>query len=286
MRVMPIKIITGRTGLVQMKASFKKNWKYYLQEALGLGIFMVSACFFSAMLFSEKSSWYRFFPNSMEKNIVMGIMMGLTALFIFYSKWTSSSGSQINPAVTLTFLRLDKMCRYDAMFFIIFQFIGGTAAVYLMRLIMGHILIDAPINSVVTVPGKAGLVPAFITEFIIAFITMSMILFTSNNDRLKKYTRIIAGCFVCAWVILAGPVSGFGMNPARTFASALPAHTWTAFWMYMIIPVAGMLGAAECYLLVKKKNHRAKLKVVHRQYEVYNSNQSNHNETDLKIITG
>jgi aquaporin Z len=283
---MPIKIITGRTGLVQMKASFKKNWKYYLQEALGLGIFMVSACFFSAMLFSEKSSWYRFFPNSMEKNIVMGIMMGLTALFIFYSKWTSSSGSQINPAVTLTFLRLDKMCRYDAMFFIIFQFIGGTAAVYLMRLIMGHILIDAPINSVVTVPGKAGLVPAFITEFIIAFITMSMILFTSNNDRLKKYTRIIAGCFVCAWVILAGPVSGFGMNPARTFASALPAHTWTAFWMYMIIPVAGMLGAAECYLLVKKKNHRAKLKVVHRQYEVYNSNQSNHNETDLKIITG
>jgi aquaporin Z len=283
MRAMPIKINTGKTGYVQMKASFKMNWRHYLQEALGLGIFMISACFFSAMLFSEKSSWYHFFPGFMEKNVVMGLMMGLTALFIFYSPWTSPSGSQINPAVTLTFLRLDKMCRYDALFFILFQFIGGIAAVYLMQVLMGNILTDAPINSAVTVPGKPGTIWALATEFIIAFITMTMVLFTSGHDKLKKYTRIFAGCLVCTWVIVAGPVSGFGMNPARTFASALPAHTWTAFWIYMIIPVAGMLTAAECYLLVKKKNNP--LKVVHRQYEV-NKNKLQHNETDLKIITG
>jgi aquaporin Z len=256
MRVMPIKIITGSTGYLQMKASFKKNRQHYLQEALGLAIFMISACFFSAMLFSENSSWYHFFPNLMARNIFMGLMMGLTALFIFYSPLTAPSGSQINPAVTLTFLRLDKMCRYDALFFIIFQFIGGTAAVYLMRLLMGNILTDVPINSAVTIPGKLGTAAALITEFTIAFITMSMILFTSNHLKLKKYTKIFAACFVCMWVIVVGPISGFGMNPARTFASALPAHTWTAFWLYMIVPVAGMLTSAEFYLLKKKRNSR------------------------------
>lgn len=201
----------------------------------------------------------------------MGMMMGLTALFIFYSPWTAPSGAQINPAVTLTFWRLDKMCRYDAMFFIIFQFLGGTAAVYLMQGLMGSLLTGAPVNSAITVPGKAGTAWALVTEFLIAFSTMLMVLFTGNNKKLKKYTRIFAACLVCTWVIVAGPVSGFGMNPARTFASALPANTWTGFWIYLLMPVAGMLTAAETYLLVKKKNSR--LRVVHRQYEAANNNQ-------------
>lgn len=235
-----------------MKSSFKKNRKYYLQEALGLAIFMISACFFGALLFSEKSYWYHAFPGIMIRNVLMGVMMGATALFIFYSPWTAPSGSQINPAVTITFLRLGKMCRYDAMFFIISQIIGGTLAVYIMQLLMGSILIDVPVNSVVTVPGKYGMWWALITELIIAFITMSMILFTSRHDKLKKYTRIFAGCLVATWVIVAGPASGFGMNPARSLASALPADTWTSFWIYLFAPFAGMLLAAEFYLFAEK----------------------------------
>lgn len=250
---MPIRIYTRSSGWMQMRASIQKNWKHYLQEALGLAIFMISACFFSAMLFSEKSEWYHALPNEVIKNVFIGILMGATALFIFYSPWTSPSGSHINPAVTLTFLRLDKMCRYDAMFFILFQLIGGTVAVFIMQLLMGSILTASPVNSAVTVPGKAGMWWAMIIELIIAFITMSMVLFTSHHDKLKKYTRIFAGCLVCIWVIVAGPVSGFGMNPARSFASALPANTWTAFWIYLLVPFAGMLLAAEVFLLIEKR---------------------------------
>ncbi len=237
-----------------MKAAFRKNWRHYLQEALGLGIFMISACFFSAMLFSEDSSWSHSISNFMLRNILMGIAMGCTTLFIFYSPITAPSGSQINPAVTLTFFRLGKMCRYDAMFFIFFQIIGGLVAVYIMQLLMGAMLIDTPVNSAVTIPGKFGVGWALVTEFIIALITMTMVLFTTNNDRLKKYTRIFAGCLVCTWVIVAGPISGFGMNPARSFASALPANIWTAFWIYFLAPFAGMLLAAEFYLLVDRRN--------------------------------
>lgn len=237
-----------------MKAAFKKNWKHYLQEASGLGIFMISACFFGAMLFSEKSPWFDAIPSFMIKNLLMGLAMGTTALFIFYSPFTAPSGAQINPAVTITFLRLDKMCRYDAMFFVIFQILGGTIAVYFMQRIMGNLLTDAPVNSVVTVPGKFGITGALLTELLIAFITMTLVLLTSNNDRLKKYTRLLAGGLVCTWVIVAGPISGFGMNPARSFASALPANVWTAFWIYLIIPFVGMLIAAEFYLLVSRTN--------------------------------
>jgi aquaporin Z len=261
---MPIQVFTGNSGIKQLKAAFRKNWKHYLQEALGLGIFMISACFFSAMLFSQKSLWHAAIPGDMTRNILMGVAMGATALFIFYSPWTSPSGSQINPAVTLSFLRIGKMCRYDAMFFCLFQIAGGVSAVYFMQMLMGSMLVDSPVNSAATVPGKYGVTIAAITELVIAFITMSMVLFTSNNNKLKKYTRIFAGCLVCTWVIVAGPVSGFGMNPARSFASALPANIWTAFWIYLLIPIAGMLLAAEFYLFIernKANNHHPLSKV-------------------------
>jgi len=38
------------------------------------------------------------------------------------------------------------------------------------------------------------------------------------------------------------------MNPARTFASALPAQIWTALWIYFTAPPLGMLVAAELYV--------------------------------------
>ena len=253
MRAMPIRIVTGYSGWRQLRASFRKNWIHYLQEALGLGIFMASACFFSAMLFSPKSSWYSVIPGMDIRNMLMGVAMAITAVFIFYSPLTAPSGSHINPVVSLSFLRIGKMCRYDVVFYTIFQLLGGTVSVFIMQLLLGTTLTALPVNSAVTVPGKYGYTAAALTELLISFFTMSMVLFTSHDKKLKKYTRLFAGCLVCTWVIVAGPISGFGMNPARSFASALPAHTWTAFWIYVFIPLIGMLSATEVFLLIQKR---------------------------------
>lgn len=259
---MPIQVISGSKGWKQVKAAFSRNWIHYLQEALGLAIFMISACFFGALIFSEQSYWYRFFPSEFARTILMGVMMGLTALFIFYSRFTSPSGSQINPAVTITFLRLDKMCRYDALFFILFQITGGTLAVYMMRTLMGELLTADPVHTVATVPGRYGVIPALVAELLIAFVTMSMVLFTSQYEKWRRYTRIVAACLVCTWVIVAGPVSGFGMNPARSLASAIPSGTWTSFWIYLLAPFAGMLLAAELFLFSARKMRKAKQKIL------------------------
>jgi aquaporin Z len=252
MRPIHIRTYTGKVGITQLKASWKKNRKHYLQEAIGLAIFMISACFFGAMLESGRSSWHIAIPNDFIRLIIMGASMGTTALFIFYSPVTAPSGAQINPAVTIAFWRLGKMCHWDALFYILFQLAGGTLAVYVMQLAMGAMLTDAPVNSVATVPGAPGLLPALITETIIAFITMSIVLFTSVHGWLKNYTRVIAAILVCCWVIIAGPVSGFGMNPARTLASAIPSNIWTGWWVYMIAPFAGMLLATENFLLIQR----------------------------------
>ncbi|MGG9960618.1 aquaporin [Ferruginibacter sp. SUN106] len=255
-----------------MLAAFKNNWRLYLMEAFGLAIFMVSACFFGAMIFSPGSSWYHLFLNDMVRNILMGLMMGLTALFIFYSPVTAPSGAHINPAVTITFLRLGKISKENAAFYILFQFIGGTVAVFTMQWLMGKTLTGSPVNSAVTVPGKAGTMNAAITEFFIAFVMISMVLFMSASKRFKKHTRKFAACLVCCYVIFAGPISGFGMNPARSFASAFPSGIYTAFWIYMLIPFAGMLLAAECFLSIESVKRRCRLRIVHKNLNLKNRN--------------
>jgi aquaporin Z len=253
MRAVDIGIKRVSGGVSLLKASFNKNRKFYFQEALGLGIFMVSACFFSGLLFGKNGYFVTEF-SAFGRQVILGLFMGLTALYIFYSRFTSPSGSHINPAVTLAFFRVGKIGRWDAFFYIIFQFVGGTVTVYIMAALMGENLTSAPLFDVVTIPGKYGPVAAAITELVTAFIMMSMVLFTADHSVLKKYSRIFAGILVCLYVIIAGPISGFGMNPARSFASALPSNIWNSFWIYLFAPLGGMLGAAELYLFVREKS--------------------------------
>jgi aquaporin Z len=223
-------------------------------EALGLGIFMVSACFFAGQLWHEGALLNKWIIDNNVRNAVMGIAMALTALFIFYAPFTAPSGSHINPAVTLVQLRLGNISNWDSVYYITFQFVGGTAAVYLMKYLMGDVLTASPVNYVVTVPGSGvNWLTACLYECAIGFIMITMVLFTSTHSKLNRYTRVFAACLVCAYVIIAGPVSGFGMNPARSFASAFPAGNFTYFWVYLICPILSMLAAAELFLWVKSK---------------------------------
>src|SRR5664279_292094 len=146
MRVMNIRVYNVRGAYSRLKISFYRNWIHYLQEALGLGIFMISACFFDGILESDKSFIHFLIPSPTARLMIMGIMMGSTALFIFYSPATAPSGSHINPAVTLTFFRLGKMSFWDSFFYVLFQVSGGILAVYVMAFLMGDVLTSAPVR--------------------------------------------------------------------------------------------------------------------------------------------
>lgn len=113
------------------------------------------------------------------------------------------------------------------------------------------VISDYPVHYVVTVPGPGGVGVAFLAEFVISFGLMALILFTSNSPSLKKYTGMLAGILIAIYVTVETPLSGLSLNPARTFASDLPAQVWTAIWIYFTAPFLGMLLAAETYLRMK-----------------------------------
>ncbi len=174
--------------------------------------------------------------------------MGLTAIGIIYSPWGQRSGAHINPAITLTFFRLGKVGTWDTLFYVIAQFLGGLGGVLLVTLFIEQYLAHPTVNYVATIPGAEGVTVAFLAEFVIAFFLMLMVLYTTNTQGLASFTGVFAGVLVATYIIVESPYSGFGMNPARSFASALPAWLWTGFWLYILAPPLGMLLAAELYL--------------------------------------
>lgn len=232
-----------------MLSAFKNHWLEYICEALGLGVFMVSACVFSVLLFHPDSVLINW--NFQPRLVLMGLAMGATAIAIFKSPFGKLSGAHINPSVTLTFWRLGKIKTFDACFYVLFQFIGAILGVFVSWLFLGNSLANKDVNFAITIPNSSGAIVSFIAEFIISFGMMTMVLVTSNHAKLSRWTPYFAGILVTIYISLEAPISGMSINPARTFGSAIVAGVWNDWWVYFVAPPLGMLGAAEVFVRLK-----------------------------------
>src|SRR5215468_7253267 len=129
-----------------MSRALRQHWPEYLMEAACLGTFMVSAGLFAALFEYPSSPVRQAIPSGFVRMALNGLAMGLTAIGIIYSPWGARSGAHMNPAVTWTFFRLGKVKSWDALFYPIFQTLGGVAGVLLVKLAVGKIFTDAPVN--------------------------------------------------------------------------------------------------------------------------------------------
>jgi aquaporin Z len=247
--------------------ALKRHWPEYLMEAACLGLFMVSAFAFGAILEHPASPIHKAIPSPLLRRLLMGLAMGSTAIGIIYSPWGKQSGGHINPSTTITFFRLGKVAPWDALFYIVFQFLGGLTGAFLAAAAFSAWVAHPSVHYVVTTPGNLGAGIAFLAEIGIAFILMTVILNVSNNTRLHKFTGLCAGALVATYITFEAPISGMSMNPARTFASAVPAQHWTALWVYLTAPLIGMLAAAEVYTRTKGRQSVACAKLHHENHK-------------------
>ncbi|MES2516893.1 MAG: aquaporin [Bacteroidota bacterium] len=220
----------------------------YACEALGLGVFMFSAGLFDILIDHPDFPIRSLIESPIIRRFLIGLSMGLTALFIIFSPFGQKSKAHINPSVTLTFWRLNRIKGFDAIFYIIFQFIGGALGLFLISLLFPQSIEHPVINYIVTIPSKSGKILAFFTEFLISFVLMLTVLWTNKNHKLSKYAPYFTATLITLFITFEAPFSGMSMNPARTFSSAIVANIWTGFWIYCTAPILGMLLAGEIYL--------------------------------------
>ena len=202
---------------------------------------MCSAVFFDSMIDHPDLLIRQNIPNDMVRRFLIGLSMGLTAFFIINSSFGKKSGAHINPSVTIVQYRLGNIGKIDAVFYIIFQFLGSVCGVFLISLIIPRLIAHPAIDYIVTKPYPHSLVITFISEYIISFILISVVLYSNTNKNLSKYTAWLVAFMITVFITFEAPFSGMSMNPARTFGSAFVANQWEAFWLYCLAPPLGMI---------------------------------------------
>lgn len=251
------------TSIPPMPSPFRQHWPEYLIEAWALGMFMISAALVTALLEYPGSPVRQAIPIAFLRRTLIGLAMGLTAIALIYSPWGQRSGAHMNPAVTLTFLRLGKIMPWDAFFYIAAQFIGGVGGILVSKTVLGAIISHPAVNHVVTIPGPAGASAAFVAETGIAGGMIFMVLSVTNTPSLARFTGLFAGVLVFLYITFEAPLSGMSINPARTFASALPSGVWRGGWIYLVAPVLGMSLGAQLYLFLNSPSPHACPKLHH-----------------------
>ena len=265
---------SARTGhwSKNAKRAFTQHWPEYVIEGLCLGMFMISACSFAALLEHPASPVRMIIASPDLRRLLAGIAMGLTAILLIYSPLGQRSGAHMNPATTLTFFLLGKLDRWDAVFYVMSQFIGGVAGTLLAFVALGQSLAHKNVNFAITRPGMQGTAAAFVAEIVITFLLMTVILNVSNSRKYARFTGLAAGTMVMLFITFEAPLSGMSMNPARTFASDVVGMQWQSIWIYFTAPVIGMLTAAEVFIRTRglhsvicaKLNHSGTVRCIFR----------------------
>ncbi|KAI3766717.1 hypothetical protein L2E82_16787 [Cichorium intybus] len=101
-------------------------------------------------------------------------------------------------------------------FYVVAQLIGSISASFALKVLFHrkkHVGITTPSGT-----DLEALIMEIIVTFILMFITSAMV---TDSKAVKEVAGIAVGSSVCISSIIAGPVSGGSMNPARTIGPAI-----------------------------------------------------------------
>ena len=247
-------------------ATLRRHWPEYAVEALFLALFVAAAGLVSGWLESPSGAGAAASDLPLRR-LLTGAAMGLAIMAMIYSPWGRRSGTHLNPAITLAYLRLGKIGHRDVLFYMLAQVAGAMAAVTLLRTAMPGLPASTTLPSLLSTSiGPTNAWTAFATELILSATAMLLILFTSNHARWFRWTGVVYGVLVAMVVACAAPLSGFGMNPAQLLAVDASGGVAAATWLNLLAPLLGMQLAVDAYRLFTGRSQVLCAKLAHNTH--------------------
>jgi aquaporin Z len=192
------------------------------------------------------------FPNLGIACVGVSLAFGLTVLTMAYAVG-HISGGHFNPAITVGLWSAGRCATADVVPYILAQVIGAIAAAAVLWLIAssqpGWVPGGFAANGYGALsPGKYGLAGCFLTEVVMTFFFLFIIIGTTSKGAAAGFAGIPIGLGLTLIHLVSIPVTNTSVNPARSTGPALfaggeyVAELWL-FWMAPIIGavVAGLL---------------------------------------------
>ncbi|KAK2655188.1 hypothetical protein Ddye_008240 [Dipteronia dyeriana] len=156
------------------------------------------------------------------------------------------SGAHMNPAVTLAFAAIRRFPWEQVPIYAAAQLTGAISAALTLRKLL-H-----PIEHIGTTSPAGTDLQALIMEIVVTFSMMFITAAVATDSKaVGELAGVAVGSAVCITSILAGPVSGGSMNPARTIGPAIASSYYKGLWVYFVGPVTGTLMGALSYNFIR-----------------------------------
>lgn len=158
------------------------------------------------------------------------------------------SGCHINPAITISMVVGGKMKMSDAIGYIIAQFAGATAAAGVLYSIQtgmpGFVMGEWALGSNGWGEGYLGaytMQSAFIAEAVLTFLFLFVIFATTSKWGNSTMAGLAIGLTLVLIHLVAIPITGTSVNPARSFGPAVFAggKALQQLWLFIIAPIVG-----------------------------------------------
>ena len=180
--------------------------------------------------------------------VAIALAHGIAIAVMVYAT-ANYSGGHLNPAVTLAMIVTRNIKIAPGCAYILMQFLGAVLATSLLYLILldeaGELTNFGAhgINQLALSEGGALLLELLLTAALV-----SVIFATAVSKRGFGVAAPLAiGLTVVIIHLIAVPLTGASVNPARTFGPALISNAFDSFWVYVIGPSLGAIAAGLLY---------------------------------------
>lgn len=194
------------------------------------------------------------FPELGIGFVGVALAFGLTVVTMAYAIG-HISGCHLNPAVSIGLVLGGRFDKKDLLPYIIAQLLGAIAGAGLLYFIAsgkpGFEVGGFAANGFGQhSPGGYDMISAFITEVVMTFIFLIIILGATHSKAPKGMAGLAIGLGLALIHLVSIPVTNTSVNPARSTSQALFADgSWAIpqLWLFWIAPILGAIIAGVLY---------------------------------------
>ncbi|HBE16363.1 MAG TPA: aquaporin Z [Cyanobacteria bacterium UBA11149] len=190
----------------------------------------------------------------------VSLAFGLTVMTMAYTIG-HISGCHLNPAVSFGLFAGKRFSGSDLLAYIIAQVAGATVASVVIYIIAsgksGFTL--GPSGLAVNgfgelSPGGYSLAAAFIAEFVLTFMFLTIIMGSTDSRAPQGFAPIAIGLGLTLIHLIGIPVTNLSVNPARSLGPALivaifggGGQALSQVWLFWLAPILGAVAAGVFY---------------------------------------
>jgi aquaporin Z len=199
------------------------------------------------------------FPDVGIGFVGVAFAFGLTVLTMAYAVG-HISGGHFNPAVTIGLWMGGRFDTKDIAPYIIAQVIGGVVGASVLYVIAtgnGNAIGNFAANGFGDLsPGGYDMTAALVTEVVMTFMFLIIILGATHKNANGKFAGIAIGLGLTLIHLISIPVTNTSVNPARSTSQALfvGGEALGQLWLFWLAPIVGAILAGLVYKFMAPNN--------------------------------